>query len=68
MKTIQVDGDVYAYLFAHGMDAGHSASEVLRQALFHAIDIEDDLYAHLMSLSVRPGQNGQRHSPPRAQH
>ena len=51
MKSIQVDGDVYAYLVAHGMGAGHSASEVLRQALFRAIDIDDDLYAYLMSLA-----------------
>jgi hypothetical protein len=54
VKSIQVDGDVYAYLVAHGMGAGHSASDVLRQALFHAIDIDDDLYAYLISLASGP--------------
>jgi predicted CopG family antitoxin len=54
VKSIQVDSDVYAYLVAHGMGAGHSASDVLRQALFHAIDIDDDLYAYLMSLASGP--------------
>ena len=44
MKSIQVDGDVYAYLESHGMSAGHSASDVLRQALFHEIDLDDDLF------------------------
>lgn len=54
MKSIQVDGDVYAYLMTHGMSAGHSASDVLRQALFHTIDIDDDLYSNLMSLASSP--------------
>jgi hypothetical protein len=43
LKSIQVDGDVYAFLVGHGMGPGQSASDVLRQALFRAIDIDDDL-------------------------
>jgi negative regulator of replication initiation len=54
MKSIQVDGDVYAYFESHGMSAGHSASDVLRQALFHEIDLDDDVFANLMSLASGP--------------
>jgi predicted CopG family antitoxin len=54
VKSIQVDGDVYAYLQAHGMSTGHSASDVLRQALFHGIDIDDDVFSDLMSLAGGP--------------
>ena len=56
MKSIQVDGDVYAFLVAHGMGPGQSASDVLRQTLFHAIDIDDELYAYLISLAASPGE------------
>ena len=56
MKSIQVDGKVYAFLVGHGMGPGQSASDVLRQALFHAIDIDDDLYAYLMSLASSSGE------------
>jgi len=56
VKSIQVDGDVYAFLVAHGMGPGQSASDVLRQALFHAIDIDDDLFVYLMSLASSPGE------------
>jgi uncharacterized protein (DUF1778 family) len=56
VKSIQVDGDVYALLVAHAMGAGQSASDVLRQALFHAVDIDDDLYAYLMSLASNPDE------------
>ena len=55
-KSIQVDGNVYAFLVGHGMGPGQSASDVLRQALFHAIDIDDDLYAYLMSLASSSGE------------
>ena len=55
LKSIQVDGGVYAFLVGHGMGPGQSASDVLRQALFHAIDIDDELYAYLMSLASSPG-------------
>ena len=56
LKSIQVDGNVYAFLVGHGMGPGQSASDVLRQALFHAIDIDDDLYAYLMSLASGAGE------------
>lgn len=57
MKSIQVDGDVLAYLQTHGMNAGHSASDVLREALFHAIDIDDDIFNDLMSLGSGPNDS-----------
>jgi hypothetical protein len=56
LKSIQVDGDVYAFLVGHGMGPGQSASDVLRQALFRAVDIDDDLYAYLLSLASSPGE------------
>ena len=39
-----------------GWAAGQSASDVLRQTLFHAIDIDDDFYAYLMSLASGSGE------------
>jgi len=57
VKSIQVDGDVLAYLQTHGMNAGHSASDVLREALFHAIDIDDDIFNDLMSLGSGPNDS-----------
>lgn len=55
MKTIQVDGKVFEYLKTHGLDAGQSASDVLRNLLMHTIEIDDDLFAYLMSLG--PGES-----------
>ena len=51
MKSIQVDTDVFNYLTAHGMGAGQSASDVLRQLLLHTIEIDDELFTYLMSLA-----------------
>ena len=56
MKSIQVDSHVFDYLKAHGMDADQSASDVLRSLLLHTIEIDDELYAYLMSLASAPGE------------
>ena len=55
MKSIQVDSQVFDHLNAHGMGAGQSASDVLRSLLLHTIEIDDELYAYLMSLASAPG-------------
>ena len=56
MKSIQVDGDVYAFLVGHGMGPGQSASDVLRQTLFRAVEIDDDLYAYTLVVGVCSGE------------
>lgn len=54
MKSIQVDSQVFDFLKTHGMDAGQSASDVLRGLLLRTVEIDDDLYAYLMSLASAP--------------
>jgi predicted CopG family antitoxin len=56
VKSIQVDGQVFDHLKAHGMGAGQSASDVLRSLLLRTIEIDDELYAYLMSLASAPGE------------
>jgi SeqA-like protein len=56
VKSIQVDSHVFEYLKAHGMGAGQSASDVLRSLLLHTIEINDDLFAYLISLASTPGE------------
>ena len=43
MATVQVDLDVYNYLVAQGMGGAETASSILRRALLHTIEIDDDL-------------------------
>jgi hypothetical protein len=56
VKSIQVDSQVFDHLKAHGMGAGESASDVLRSLLLHTIEIDDELYAYLISLASVPGE------------
>jgi hypothetical protein len=56
VKSIQVDSQVFDHLKAHGMGEGQSASDVLRSLLLHTIEIDDELYAYLMSLASTPGE------------
>jgi len=56
VKSIQVDSQVLEYLQAHGISAGQSASDVLRSLLLHTIEIDDELYAYLVSLASAPGE------------